>query len=615
MTRSNRVRPFLSACLRPLLNIAVWTAGACLLPALVSAQYDARYGERQPPSVPSDSRSDPRSDPRSNQRLATPQDWSDAVPAHVAVVAGDAQLEREGSVEALDENMPLLAGDRIRSDRGRVEILFADGSVLDLDEYTSVVFLSDDLLRLDEGRLRLLIARAGDTRYRVDGAGVTAWLRSAGEYRLAVVDGQGLDPELRLGVLRGSAELESPFGRTAVRAGDETATSARTAPSLPYATIASSRDAFDHWIDDQYDDRAGTRSISAQYLPADLRYYGSAFDRDGSWLYEPSYGYVWYPRVTSAWQPYYDGRWTFAGAFGWTWVGAGRWTWPTHHYGRWGNASGRWYWIPDRRWAPAWVSWGGSPGYVSWCPLGHDNRPVASITSITAYTSGPNHGWTVVPSRAFGRSFAVRGYAVNGRSLPATERFAARGVGPSRPSSARADLQPLRGPSLLSRSYAVPRAADASTPSAGVGRGRSADVDRPAPSGWPAPSRVILPRSTPRTEPPSSSRTAPSSGDRPSEPAHPRQAGPRPEPAPSHPAARPEYRRPAERESRPSLPAPQPTPSGNPDPPSRGVGRRPSETPRQEPAPPPRSGGDAGGAPSAPREGGDRGRAHARERR
>ncbi len=41
--------------------------------------------------------------------------------------------------------MPLLAGDRVRTQNGRVEILFADGSTLHLDANTLVDFQSDEV--------------------------------------------------------------------------------------------------------------------------------------------------------------------------------------------------------------------------------------------------------------------------------------------------------------------------------------------------------------------------------------------------------------------------------------------------------------------------------------
>ena len=71
-------------------------------------------------------------------------------PAHVSFVEGKAFIERDGQRDDSPANMPLLAGDRVRTVAGRVEILFADGSTLHLDNYTVVDFQSDELVRLLE---------------------------------------------------------------------------------------------------------------------------------------------------------------------------------------------------------------------------------------------------------------------------------------------------------------------------------------------------------------------------------------------------------------------------------------------------------------------------------
>ena len=79
-------------------------------------------------------------------------------PAHIAFVDGSAVLERDGRADTSPGDMPLLAGDRVRTQTGRVEILFADGSTLHLDANTTVDFQSDELVRLLDGRVRLAIA-------------------------------------------------------------------------------------------------------------------------------------------------------------------------------------------------------------------------------------------------------------------------------------------------------------------------------------------------------------------------------------------------------------------------------------------------------------------------
>ena len=148
----------------------------------------------------------------------------------------------------------------------------------------------------------------------------------------------------------------------------------------PLAFNSARFDAFDLWSAARRSARMGS-AASAQHLPSDLQMYGGTLDRSGSWQYEAPYGYVWYPTVDQDWRPYYDGYWSSIRPYGWTWIGFDVWAWPTHHYGRWGLAQNRWFWIPERHWNAAWVSWGAAPGYVSWCPLGFNNRPVSCAAS------------------------------------------------------------------------------------------------------------------------------------------------------------------------------------------------------------------------------------------
>src|SRR4029453_1200663 len=68
---------------------------------------------------------------------AAPETIAADQPAHVSFVAGPAVLERDGQSDSAPANMPILAGDRIRTQGGRVEILFADGSTLHLDANTT----------------------------------------------------------------------------------------------------------------------------------------------------------------------------------------------------------------------------------------------------------------------------------------------------------------------------------------------------------------------------------------------------------------------------------------------------------------------------------------------
>src|SRR4029453_8161449 len=81
-------------------------------------------------------------------------------PAHVAFVDGTAVLERDGKTETAPTSMPLLAGDRLRTENGRIEVLFGGGSPLHVDTISTVDFQSDEVIRLIRGRVRLNITGA-----------------------------------------------------------------------------------------------------------------------------------------------------------------------------------------------------------------------------------------------------------------------------------------------------------------------------------------------------------------------------------------------------------------------------------------------------------------------
>jgi FecR protein len=361
------------------------------------------------------------------------------VPAHIAFIDGAATLERDGRSESAPASMPLLAGDRIRTQNGRVEILFADSSTLHLDANTLVDFQSDEVVRLLTGRVRLnIIHQAGSSRrvaYRVDAPSAWVEIVASGEYKISVIGGER-DAEIELAVLRGSADLVNEDGRSSLRAGERAFARAGVAPSAAYVFNSASWDAFDRWSESRRETRLG---VSAQYLPETVQSYASTFNDYGYWNYMPTYGYVWYPRVRPGWRPYYYGSWRTLRPWGWTWIGTDPWAWPTHHFGRWGFSAGLWFWIPGRHWGPAWVSWAYAPGYVSWCPLGWNNRPVAFFGS--GFRHNPWHAWTVVPHRGFGRGF-VNVNVVNATHIDARTRssFVVRDTSPD-----------VRG-------YAVPRA-------------------------------------------------------------------------------------------------------------------------------------------------------------
>lgn len=344
------------------------------------------------------------------------QDAQTPAPAHIAIVDGAATVERDGQAQSAIPGLPIVPGDRLRTTRGRAEVLFPDGSALDVDEFTSVDIQSQTLLRLSAGRVMLIVAGANDpsnaVAYQIDTPAASAFTEGPGEYRVALFSSAG-GVETELAVFRGSASLSTEQGSTRARAGERTLARDLSAPSYAVPFNSARFDAFDHWSMSRRDARLGT--ASAQYLPPSLSMYSGTFDRYGQWLYEPAYGYVWYPAVAPTWRPYYLGYWAPIHSYGWTWIGFDIWGWPTYHYGRWGYISNRWFWIPGHQWAPAWVWWAAAPGYVGWCPLGFNNAPLFAL-----WTDGWP-GWTFVPRQHFGGVLhVVHHYAVSTTSIPPT---------------------------------------------------------------------------------------------------------------------------------------------------------------------------------------------------
>ena len=394
-------------------------------------------------------------------------------PAYVRIVDGHALLEREGNADTADAGMVFVPGDRLRTDRGRVEVLFPDGTALDIDEFSDITLQEPQALRLEAGRAWISVPRESTARIQIDTPAATAYSNGPGEFRVAVLGTRGGQTEML--VTTGLGELVADRGSVKLQAGEKSTAIANDVPSRP-ERFAAHLEAFDNWALAQRNDRDAGRS--GQYLPADLRVHGDTLDENGNWQYESTYGYVWYPTVAVGWHPYYNGYWATVPAYGWIWIGAERWAWPTHHYGRWGHANRGWFWIPEQHWGPAWVSWGAAPGYVSWCPLGFNNRPVYSFSAAAG--AGWGAGWVVMPRDRFGVGHDHVGhYAVAPHSLPAGTPFVTQNTPPvpaSRTAVRRVQSAPQNQPGQVAgggRGQAIPR---------GNG-GRSGAGPQPAQSG------------------------------------------------------------------------------------------------------------------------------------
>jgi hypothetical protein len=74
-------------------------------------------------------------------------------PAYLAVVEGVATLERNGESEPAVRDMPFVEGDRLRTENGRVEIQFPDGTAIEVAEYSLVEAVTPTRVRLLAGTM------------------------------------------------------------------------------------------------------------------------------------------------------------------------------------------------------------------------------------------------------------------------------------------------------------------------------------------------------------------------------------------------------------------------------------------------------------------------------
>lgn len=333
-------------------------------------------------------------------------------PAYVAAIEGTARVDRGGQSETLERGMPLVEGDRVRTDAGRIEVAFPDRTQVYLDRYAEAEIVQAQLLRLVRGRafVRLTATRDAPERLLIEAPGASVQFLDDGEYRIGVGGDESV--EVELAVLSGSAELRGETGSIQLAPGQRARVVDGEAPVENEWFNAGDATALEQWAAEREELWQSGLYASRNYLPSELAVYASTFDRHGSWSHDPTYGYVWYPSVVADWRPYYHGRWHHVPRFGWTWIAHDPWGWPTHHYGRWHIGARGWFWIPARKWGPAWVYWAISPGYVGWCPLGWDGRPVVNIITVHHrhvrsrhhHYRDPYRVWTVIPRDHFGRA-------------------------------------------------------------------------------------------------------------------------------------------------------------------------------------------------------------------
>lgn len=322
--------------------------------------------------------------------------------AHVNHSQGSISYSPSGEEDWLDieRNRPIIAGDRIWTDRAaRLELQVGNAAVRLGPETSFEMLQLDDRvvqLQMTEGTMNLRIRRlARGQTFEVATPRLVFAATAAGSYR---IDFDPRDDRTTVVIWQGEGEIWGNGARFPIGAGESVRFYDEDLRDYELAGLPRG-DEFDRYCRDR--DQRLDRSPSLRYVNDDLAGY-AGLDDYGSWHSDRDYGNVWYPtRVASNWAPFRDGRWVWQEPWGWTWIDDAPWGFAPSHYGRWVYLSNRWGWIPGPRnqrpiYAPALVVFIGGRNWslslslghsdpIGWFPLGPREAYVPAYTASRDY--------------------------------------------------------------------------------------------------------------------------------------------------------------------------------------------------------------------------------------
>jgi hypothetical protein len=382
--------------------------------------------------------------------------------ARMSYVSGDTAVQRaqELGTEAGTVNLAVVAGDRLITREGRMEIHFGDRNYLRLDRQTRVDVMELPVSSRDSIKLALL---SGDVFLRISfldqdqeielhTPDASFYVLEAGLYRISAVENR----ETALEVIEGSMEAAGESVSEVVRTRERLVAAGGGFIFGPAPLSSLSPDAFSNWNLGR--DELLSRAVSQSYLPEEMGAYEAELDYYGHWTYEQPYGYVWIPHVHhDTWRPYYYGRWVWYPIIGYTWVSYEPWGWCVSHYGRWQWRFGLgWYWIPRLGWGPAWVHWYHGSSHYGWCPLSYHGYP-----------------GVIVNNHYYGRTH-FRDYPLDSRTMVVVTKHQLQNPNVSRVALSRSQLRGLGRVQLTGRQPAALSPAGDSV----RGSGRTSLTDR-----------------------------------------------------------------------------------------------------------------------------------------
>jgi hypothetical protein len=297
-------------------------------------------------------------------QAATSANPSETVSAHSKIrivrlseVKGEVQLDRDSGrgFEAPMTNLPIVEGNKLRTENGIAEVEFEDNSTVRVAQNSLVEFPRLELLpggakastiHVLQGMVYVNLMKTKGNEFTVLFGKQTVNLPPDTHIRLQLTGGQA-----DLAVLHGDALVEAPTGVSTVgknktmtfnMAGESQPLIAKNVTELPL-------DAWDHNAVQYHNNFANASSYGNSpysYGINDMNYYGSFINASGCG------GSMWRPYFTSAsWSPYGSGAWAYYPSAGYSWVSPYPWGWTPYHSGSWDYCQGvGWGWRPGGQW-------------------------------------------------------------------------------------------------------------------------------------------------------------------------------------------------------------------------------------------------------------------------
>jgi hypothetical protein len=305
-------------------------------------------------------------------------------------------------------NRPVTGGDRLWTDRGARAELHLGSAVLHIDgqSYLDVTHLDDGAFQasLNEGTVNAHVRELdAQENFEIDTPQLALRAAQPGDWRVDVDPATGTTSVI---VHSGAAVVYGARGESLqLQAGQQLAFTGR---DLQQVAMPPLRDGgFDRYAADR--NRAEDQSVAARYVPRDVVGYRE-LDAYGNWSEDPTYGAVWFPRITvSDWAPYRYGHWAWIDPWGWTWIDDAPWGFAPFHYGRWTVINSRWCWVPGRLgprpvYSPALVAFVGGGGFnltigsgpgIGWFPLAPGEAWRPTFRASTNYVRNVNRNFRI----------------------------------------------------------------------------------------------------------------------------------------------------------------------------------------------------------------------------